>query len=255
MKFLEPMIIAFSMYSKIPVPYFEWKKEDMRFSLIFLPAVGAFIGALEMLCFYLCGFIGINYARIFFLTAVPVLFTGGLHLDGYMDTSDALASYGDREKKLAILKDSHIGAFAVIRIILYFLILIGVMFTAEQYSSEMFPTELALLFVISRISAAFAMLFLHSARQDGIEYTFSKNADRKIVITVLSIISAAVIFLCIYTDVLSGCLVIISNILLFIIYRRRMYREFGGITGDTEGWLICMSELAGTAALALGSIL
>ena len=46
--------------------------------------------------------------------AIILLVTGGIHMDGYMDTMDALHSYGSREKKLEILKDSHIGAFAVI---------------------------------------------------------------------------------------------------------------------------------------------
>lgn len=51
---------------------------------------------------------------------MPVWVTGGIHLDGYADTCDALASYGDREKKLEILKDPHCGAFAVIRLCSYF---------------------------------------------------------------------------------------------------------------------------------------
>ena len=51
---------------------------------------------------------------------VPVWVTGGIHLDGYADTCDALASYGDTAKKLAILKDPHCGAFAVIRLCSYF---------------------------------------------------------------------------------------------------------------------------------------
>ena len=52
---------------------------------------------------------------------IPVWITGGIHLDGYADTCDALSSYGDREKKLEILKDPHCGAFAVIRLCSYFL--------------------------------------------------------------------------------------------------------------------------------------
>ena len=56
---------------------------------------------------------------------MPVAVTGGIHLDGYADTSDALSSYGDREKKLEILKDSHCGAFAVIRLCSYFVAYFG----------------------------------------------------------------------------------------------------------------------------------
>ena len=51
--------------------------------------------------------------------------TGGIHLDGFMDTKDALNSYGSREEKLRILKDSRVGAFAVIRLALYLLIFLA----------------------------------------------------------------------------------------------------------------------------------
>ena len=54
-----------------------------------------------------------------------LLITGGIHIDGYMDTMDAVHSYGDREKKLEILKDSHIGAFAVIMLVTYVLAAAG----------------------------------------------------------------------------------------------------------------------------------
>ena len=58
-------------------------------------------------------------------TAIPILITGGFHVDGFLDTCDALHSYQPRERKLEILKDSHIGAFAVIMLALYGLIFLG----------------------------------------------------------------------------------------------------------------------------------
>ena len=45
MKLLKAMAIAFSIYSKIPVPQFEWKEEDMKYAMCFFPAIGAVIGA------------------------------------------------------------------------------------------------------------------------------------------------------------------------------------------------------------------
>lgn len=66
--------------------------------------------------------------------AIILLVTGGIHMDGYMDTMDALHSYGSREKKLEILKDSHIGAFAVIMTVLYVLIAAGAYSEIKNYS-------------------------------------------------------------------------------------------------------------------------
>ena len=94
----------------------------MKYAMCFFPVVGVITGLLQAGIGYLilqytsCG-------KLFFaavMTLIPVLVTGGIHLDGYADTIDALSSYGDREKKLQILKDPHTGAFAVIGLCVYF---------------------------------------------------------------------------------------------------------------------------------------
>ena len=104
MRILKSFIIAFSMYSQIPMPQFEWKEEDMKYMLCFFPLVGAVIG----LCLYgwekLCTGMEINgLCRTLVGTAIPLLLTGGIHVDGYMDTMDAFHSYQSRERKIEIL--------------------------------------------------------------------------------------------------------------------------------------------------------
>lgn len=92
--------------------------------MCFFPVVGVIIGALVfgagqlILRYTECG-------KLFFaavMTMIPVAVTGGIHLDGFADTIDAVSSYKDREKKLEILKDPHTGAFAVIGLCAYFLL-------------------------------------------------------------------------------------------------------------------------------------
>ena len=91
--------IAFSMYSKIPMPASDWKKENMRYIMCFFPLIGVIIGGMV----WLWGFYGRYitnsegfYAMIFVM--IPVFLTGGIHLDGLLDTSDAIHSYQPREK-------------------------------------------------------------------------------------------------------------------------------------------------------------
>ena len=110
MRILKSFIIAFSMYSQIPMPQFEWKEEDMKYMLCFFPLVGAVIG----LCLYgwekLCMGMEINgVCRTLVGTAIPLLLTGGIHVDGYMDTMDAFHSYQSRERKIEILKDMAVS--------------------------------------------------------------------------------------------------------------------------------------------------
>ncbi len=106
---LQTMAVAFAMFSALPVPQFTWNSKNMRYALCAFPLIGGVIGAL----WSLCGALPLpDMIRAGGFCLIPVLVTGGIHLDGYADTSDALSSYGDREKKLEILKDPHCGAFA-----------------------------------------------------------------------------------------------------------------------------------------------
>ena len=120
MRMIKSCIVAFSMYSKIPMPQFEWKEEDMHYMLCFFPWVGAVIGVCIYLWNMLCAALSIGRTcYVLVAVAIPILVTGGFHVDGFMDTMDALHSYQSRERKLEILKDSHIGAFAVIMLAAY----------------------------------------------------------------------------------------------------------------------------------------
>ena len=115
MKLLKAMAIAFSIYSKIPMPQFEWKEEDMEYMMCFFPWIGGVIGLFFYGWAVLCEKFAVgNVCYALIAAAIPLMISGGFHVDGYMDTMDAFHSYQSREKKLEILKDSHIGAFAAI---------------------------------------------------------------------------------------------------------------------------------------------
>ncbi|MDY5112348.1 MAG: adenosylcobinamide-GDP ribazoletransferase, partial [Bilifractor sp.] len=103
----ESFIVAFSMYSKIPMPHIEWSEKSMKYSMCFFPWIGLVIGLLEYLWFLLCGRTGVSdLLRSSIAVAIPLLVTGGIHFDGFLDTTDALSSWRTREERLRILKDS-----------------------------------------------------------------------------------------------------------------------------------------------------
>ena len=81
------------------------------------------------------------------ICVLPILVTGGIHLDGFCDTADALASHQDTEKKLQILKDPHMGAFAAIWLGCYFIAQLALAVTAAQMQADL--TALAFGYCIS----------------------------------------------------------------------------------------------------------
>ena len=240
--------IAFSMYSKIPMPKTDWSKENMRYALCFFPWVGAVIGALVW-CFGV--FISphglTNLFSACILTLIPVFVTGGIHLYGFLDTMDALSSYQEQERKLEILKDSHAGAFAIISGIVYFVLQLGVY---SQMKTDSFAVA-AWVFVFSRSLSGLSLVTFPMAKNTGLAAMFSDGAQKKKVRLTMIFYLAICVGMMLWFDVLKGTAAILTGALVFVYYYRMSKKEFGGITGDLAGYFLQMCELLMLSAIVL----
>lgn len=252
MRIIKSVIVSFSMYSKIPMPQFEWKEEDMRYMLCFFPWIGAVIGICLWLWAVLCEKAGIGMLTFTTIgSVIPILITGGFHVDGFMDTMDAFHSYQPREKKLEILKDSHIGAFAVIMLAAYGLIYLGAF--SEIRDMDILKTVCAG-FVLSRALSGIAVVSFPAAKKDGLLYLFASNAQKKIVRVslVMQVILSAVFML--YESVSAGTVTVLTAAGVFAYYYYRCKKELGGITGDTAGYFVVLCEGCMVIAAAIADI-
>ena len=126
MTFFKTLAVAFSTYSALPMPQFPWEEQNMRYAICVFPLVGVVCGGALLLWSRLCGLLGVGGILFAAVAAcLPLLITGGIHMDGFMDTVDALASRQSRERKLEIMKDSACGAFAAIYCGVYLLLSFG----------------------------------------------------------------------------------------------------------------------------------
>jgi adenosylcobinamide-GDP ribazoletransferase len=248
---LKSFIIAFSTYSKIPMPQFEWRREDMKYALCFFPWVGAVVGGVLWLFCLAAERLGMGELSTCLIgTAIPLAVTGGFHLDGFLDAMDAFHSYGERERKLEILKDAHIGAFSVIMTLLCGMIYVS------AFSEIQTAQSLAVFccgFVLSRTLSGLSLVYLKAAKSDGLLVTFAGSADVRIVRVVLWL----ELFLCsgvmLGLSPVTGGIVLCAAVFCFGYYRRRSYRELGGITGDMAGYFVVICETAMAVAAAVGS--
>ena len=238
----ESLLVAMSTYSAIPVPQFEWNDRNMKYAICFFPAVGIFCGAALWGWFVLAELLEIS--RFFFAmaaTCLPLLITGGIHMDGYMDTVDALASHQSRERKLEILKDPNCGAFAVIYCGIYLLTYAGL--THELFAANCIPVVCPT-FVLSRSLSALCAVHMPNARKSGMLCAYTKNTEKHTatiaLITVLIISGAAVILL---SPIIGGITVLFA-IVSVVFYHRLAMKQFGGVTGDTSGFFLQICELA-----------
>lgn len=238
---MRPLLIALAMYSKIPVPKVEWTDDGMKYALCFFPVVGLVEGILFTAVWYLLH--RMEFATVFqaaVLTALPVLVTGGIHVDGFLDTMDALSSWQPRERKLEILKDSHTGAFAVIGGSLYFLLYAGGISEIHQMRTAVL---VSLGFILSRILSAGSLSLLKSAKKDGLAFTFMSAAHVSRTRAVLALELVAVSGLMLSAGPVTAGIMIGLAVLTWLYYRKLSYGQFGGITGDLAGYFLQVCEL------------
>ncbi len=246
----ESFLIALSTYSTVPVPQFDWNDRNMKYAICFFPAVGLVCGAALWGWTALSKLLDVS-GTLFSAVAVciPILISGGIHMDGYMDTVDALASHQPRERKLEILKDPNCGAFAVIYAGVYLILSYGLFF--ELYRSDC-VAAVCPAFVVSRSLSALCAVNIRNARGSGMLAAFTQDTER----ASANIALAAVLLLSSAAAVLispaSGSSAVLSAAVSVIIYCAAVVRQFGGVTGDTSGFFLQVCELLCLAGALLG---
>lgn len=240
---LQTIAVAFAMFSALPMPQFAWNEKNMRYALCAFPLIGIVAGAL----WCLCGLLPLpEFARAAGFCLVPVWVTGGIHLDGYADTCDALSSYGDTAKKLEILKDPHCGAFAVIRLCSYFIAYFALCACVR------FTPRIGLLWTLAlvgeRALSGLAVAAFPMAKNTGLAHTFATAADK---ITVRCVLAVLCLLLGLALTALGGAALVLAAAGVFARYYCVAKKQLGGITGDLAGWFLQKCEIWMLAALAV----
>lgn len=252
MRVLKSFFIAFSLYSKIPVPQFAWREEDMKYVFCFFPWVGAVTGAFVYGWLWVCDRCLIGRACcILTAAAIPLLVTGGFHVDGFLDTMDALHSYRPREKKLEILKDPHIGAFAVIAFAVWGMLYLGVLSEIRQRALWKI---LCSGFFLARCLCGISAVSFPLAKKDGMLFHTADRAEKRAVKGALYLQSAVCIGFMLHCCLFAGTAAVGGALGALFYYFCRSKKEFGGVTGDTAGFFVVLCEGCMAAAVAAADI-
>lgn len=241
---VETVAVAFGMYSALPVPRVEWNEKNMRYALLAFPMVGAVLALAWWGAAVLGTALGLpDVLRGAVLCALPVLVTGGIHLDGYADTCDALASHASPARKQEILRDPHCGAFAVIRLCVYFVAYFALCCAVAPTDAALWSMGLG--FVLSRALSGLLLTLLSVAEGSSLAKAFASAADKRRVRVLLGIVTlllAAALALCSIAAVCAAALVVWR-------YVRVARKEFGGTSGDLAGWFLVKAEFWMLAAI------
>ncbi|MEG1524598.1 MAG: adenosylcobinamide-GDP ribazoletransferase [Clostridia bacterium] len=251
MNVIRSIFMAFAMFSCIPMPRIAWGTENLRYMLCALPLVGLPIGL--VLWGWSALALPFGFGQVLFatgLTLLPIAVSGGIHLDGFCDTVDALSSHADPAKKHEILKDPRAGAFAVIGVSCYVLAYFALCTELRMRPDTVLL--LAVMHVLSRVIGALCTL-LYPARteQQGLAATFRKSANKHMaaVILMIELIACAVVLFLNNTP--TAIAMMTCALLVMLILHHIVQKQFCGMSGDLAGFAIQVSELMMLFAIVL----
>lgn len=251
--FWKSFLAAFATYSAIPTPRFSWDERAAKYVLCCFPAVGLVCGAALWGWYALCraiGGSGVLFAAV--AVCLPLILTGGIHMDGCMDTVDAISSHQPREKKLEILKDPHCGAFAVIWCGVWLLLAFGLLHAL--YAAGL-VTAVCPAYVLSRALSALCAATLPNARGGGMLYSYTDPAGKRAVAVSSCAVAALACAGMIWIAPLPGLFALIFADAAVLAYRALTLRLFGGATGDTAGFFLQICELSALLGAWIGGLL
>ncbi|MDO4732098.1 MAG: adenosylcobinamide-GDP ribazoletransferase [Bacillota bacterium] len=250
MYFFRSIAAAFSMFSRIPMPQVKWDEKTTTYLLCAFPLVGLLIGGAELLWLWLSQLLQLgSLLRAVGLSLLPLLLSGGIHMDGFCDVQDALACHGSPEQRREILKDPRSGAFAVIGAAAYLLAWLGL-------ASEL-PTEgaasllFALSFLLSRSLSALLSRLYPKDTGKGLLHTFRSGQKKKAPMLLLLLWNAGTFLVMLLLDPLRSAAMLFAATLCLLRLLHLARQKFGGISGDLSGWFLQWAELAMLGALIL----
>jgi adenosylcobinamide-GDP ribazoletransferase len=239
-RLLPDLLSAFALLSRVPVPD---HKGTGAASAWAWPIVGAALGVLAALLALMALWLGLTPGVVAVLVlALGALLTGGLHEDGLSDTADGLFGGWTRDRRLEIMKDSRVGSYGVLALVLVTLARWSALTTVLATGS---PWVLVAVGALSRAPMALVMAVLPNARGTGLSHATGRpTAQGALVGAALSIV-CAILFAGWAALAMLGAVVLTSALLA-----RSANRRIGGQTGDILGAAQQLAEAAALAVLA-----
>jgi len=248
-KELQIFFTAVSYYTRIPVPaLLPYDPLFLNASSRYIPVIGWLTGACSFFAFYFSNYIFGSSIALVFAVAAPILLTGAFHEDGFADVCDGFGGGWTKEKILEIMKDSRLGTYGVIGLVL----IIAFKFIALQQLLNTVGNDFYLLLLIfivpPAISRFTAISLIYSYPYAG----NSENSKAKPVTENINIYNLWIALLFAVAPLMLLSFIAHKPFLLLVIiplYLQKLYigiyfnRKIGGYTGDCLGAVQQLAEI------------
>jgi adenosylcobinamide-GDP ribazoletransferase len=227
---MRSFIFALAHLTRLPLPAVSFDEEAFGRSTALYPLAGLVLGGI-LAAFWLltAPFLPAPLMAALLVVGMVVL-TGGIHLDGFMDSIDGLFSGRSRGRKLEIMRDSRVGAFGVLGLVCLLLIKYNLYLCLTR---ESLPLLLLVVPALSRWCIILAIAHFPYAREEGLgKLHGAYTGKREVAIATLTAAAASGAAL----GAAGGCLLVVGGALTFFT-GIRVTRALGGLTGDIYGFI------------------
>lgn len=180
---------------------------------------------------------------VILLVVATIAFTGGIHLDGQVDLSDAYFSYGDKEKRLEILDDPRTGAFGAISLMCLLLLKIGVIYEALQHGSTALLPYFICIPMLARMAILLYFLTMKPSKEKGLAAYFKKTVEPVLLKWLVAVYVMGLLAAVIWLQLTGLAVLFVIIAIIVVIYRHWTTKNFGGMSGDLLGALCEGTEL------------
>jgi adenosylcobinamide-GDP ribazoletransferase len=242
----DELAVALTWLTRLPVQ-FPANAPTLASAAWAFPVVGAIVGAIAALVFLLAEWAGAPALLAGVLAvAAMTLVTGGLHEDGLADFFDGLGARGGKTEKLAAMRDSHIGVYGVLSLIISFAA------RATALASADVAFALIVICALSRTAMVQTMRELPPARVDGSGHAAGIPESSGGRLTVLIAVALAGVWMFTGSAGLTAVgLILAAGFLAMVLVVRKARRTLGGFTGDVLGAICLTSETVMLIAAAI----
>lgn len=238
----ELFFIAMAFFTRIPVPtWVSFNKESLNKANRYFALIGILIGVMSALVYMLSLQILPVSVSILFAMLTSILITGAFHEDGLADCADGLGGGWTIADKLKIMKDSNIGTYGAVTLVLTLLFKFTLLIELAKINANLIIPTLILAHCLSRVASA-SIIFTDNYVSES-ETSKSKSLAKNQSLNELFILLITGVFALIVTNTGAIISLIIGLIILRYLLILFFRKQIGGYTGDTLGATQQISEL------------
>ncbi|MPQ44153.1 adenosylcobinamide-GDP ribazoletransferase [Clostridium tarantellae] len=240
--------LALSFFTRLPVGNIDFSDDNFVKAIKYTPIVGIIIGIILSSFTFFMRPLFQKEVVAFFIVVLYIFITGGLHLDGLSDTCDGIFSNRSPERILEIMKDSRVGSFGVISMIL---IIVGnIIFLMNSSLLVVF-----LFVIVGKCSVMISCKTSQYSRESGMGKTFVENAGKLPSLIIVIIITMVIILISLFTNNINIIIALFITYILSCFMTKNISKKINGITGDVLGFLAEVSQLIFLISCYIGSVL